>query len=144
MDLSNNETIKLLYKYLGYCTNEKYLTGIDRFIESESLNPTVANLKRHIKSSDNRLPVIKYISIYDKVEYEIGRYCLENEERIKIYTFNEFAILDNGLLIEESIRGEYIDRAECKKVSNNWDKVEIFEDERELLITDGSMKYSNY
>ena len=144
MDLSNNETIKLLYKYLGYCTNERYLIGVDKFIESESLNPTVASLKKHIKSSDERVPEIKYASIYDKVEYEPGHYRFVNEERVKVYNFRAFAILDNGFLVEEYIYNDHINKEDCVKDSDSWNKVEIFEDERELLITDRRVKYREY
>jgi len=57
MDLSNSDTVKLLYKNLGYCDNEIFENGIDSYISLESANPTVAGLKKYIKSIKKRKEV---------------------------------------------------------------------------------------
>ena len=54
IDTSSSETMKLLYKYLGYAKNEAFIKGIDEYIENESNNPTVAGLKKYYTSYDCR------------------------------------------------------------------------------------------
>lgn len=58
MDLSNQETVKLLYKHLGYCKDDVFEKGVDSYIRTEFKNPTVATLKVKINSRNEKIPTV--------------------------------------------------------------------------------------
>lgn len=75
MDLTNPGTMGLVYKYLGYCNDEMFSAGIDKFIKSELNNPTIASMLKYIPSNDLRSPKIETINTFEKFE---DAYVFEN------------------------------------------------------------------
>ena len=103
MDLSNRETITLLYKHLGYCKNERFESGIDKYIGKEVLNPTVAALKKYINSIDKRDCVIKMIHLYELMEDGV---TLDGDEaEIELETYYGFSVCNGLVTLSNTING---------------------------------------
>ena len=79
MDLRNKQSVRLIYSYTGYCTNDQFAKGISNYIKNERFEPTIASLIKYIPSEDKRYPRKETCTVELNDDYvDMNLLCFEN------------------------------------------------------------------